>query len=82
MSAACLAKWGMLDKAKRDASVKALEVTEVVIITQSMFEAQLASLPPWIVNFIKILNGRLRASNEKLAAAMQQLDKYGSPPAA
>lgn len=68
---------GMLDQTKRDASVRALEFTEVIIITKDMFETQMAALPPWILNFIKILISRLRITNEKLAAALQQLEANG-----
>jgi CRP-like cAMP-binding protein len=68
---------GMLDQARRDASVKALEFTEVLIITKDMFENQLTLLPAWIVNFIKILVSRLRTTNDKLAAAIQLLEMHG-----
>ena len=68
---------GMLGQIKRDASVKAIDFTEVLIITNDMFEAQLASLAPWVTNFIKILINRLRNTNDKLATAMQVLDKHG-----
>lgn len=68
---------GMLGQIKRDASVKAIEFTEVIIITKDMFEAQLSSLAPWVTNFIKILINRLRATNEKLAVAMQTLETNG-----
>ena len=68
---------GMLDQTKRDASVKAVEFTEVLIITKDMFENQLTLLPAWIVNFIKILISRLRITNDKLAAAIQLLEMNG-----
>ena len=68
---------GMLDQARRDASVKAVEFTEVLIITKDMFENQLTLLPAWIVNFIKILISRLRITNDKLAAAIQLLELNG-----
>lgn len=68
---------GMLDQTKRDASVKAVDFTEVLIITKDMFENQLAQLPAWIVNFIKILISRLRVTNDKLAAAIQLLEMNG-----
>lgn len=68
---------GMLGQTKRDASVKAIDFTEVLIITNEMFEAQLASLAPWVTNFIKILINRLRNTNDRLAAAMQMLEANG-----
>jgi CRP-like cAMP-binding protein len=68
---------GMLDQTKRDASVKALEYSEVLVITPDMFEDQMKSLPAWVVNFIKILISRLRITNEKLVAAQQRLEGSG-----
>lgn len=68
---------GMLGQAKRDASVKALEYTECVVITNEMFENQMASLPAWVVNFIKILISRLRTTNEKLVSSQQILEAHG-----
>ena len=68
---------GMLGQTKRDASVKAVDFTEVLIITNDMFEAQLASLAPWVTNFIKILINRLRSTNNRLAEAMQMLEANG-----
>lgn len=68
---------GMLDQARRDASVKAVDFTEVLIITKDMFENQLTLLPAWIVNFIKILVSRLRITNDKLTAAIQLLEMNG-----
>jgi CRP-like cAMP-binding protein len=68
---------GMLGQIKRDASVKAIDFTEVLIITNDLFESQMASLPAWVVNFVKILINRLRSTNEKLAGAMQLLEANG-----
>lgn len=68
---------GMLDQTRRDASVKALEFTEVLIITKDMFESQMAQLPAWIVNFIKILISRLRNTNYRLTEALQLLEANG-----
>lgn len=67
----------MLGQIKRDASVRAVDFTEVLIITNEMFEHQMAALPPWVVNFVKILINRLRNTNERLAAALQVLDAKG-----
>ena len=61
----------MLDKGRRDATVKALEYTELLVISRDMFDSQMAALPPWVLNFIKIIISRLRLTNDKLFAAMQ-----------
>src|SRR5690606_27774509 len=37
--------------------------------------SQMAVLPAWIVNFIKILIGRLRSTNDRLAAALRRLEE-------
>jgi CRP-like cAMP-binding protein len=72
---------GMLDQgAKRDASVRALEYTEVLVITRDMFDSQMTALPPWVMNFIKIIISRLRVTNDKLLAAMRQLEAHGLSP--
>jgi CRP-like cAMP-binding protein len=61
--------------------VRAVEATEALVITKDMFESQMASLPAWVVNFIKIVVGRLRDTNEKLAEAKSLLEANGLGPA-
>jgi CRP-like cAMP-binding protein len=69
---------GMLDPgAKRDASVKAKEYTEVLVITRDMFDSQMKALPPWVLNFIKIIISRLRVTNDRMVDAMQALEANG-----
>jgi CRP-like cAMP-binding protein len=67
----------MLGQVKRDASVRAVDFTEALIITNEMFENQMLALPPWVMNFIKILINRMRTTNDRLAAAMQLLEAHG-----
>ena len=71
---------GMLDQTNRDASVKAVDYVECIVITKDMFENQMAALPPWVVNFIKILISRLRITNEKLLSTLQTLEANGLTP--
>ena len=61
----------MLDESKRSASVQATEPTECTIITKQIFEDQLARIPNWMVNMIRILVQRLRDTNEKLRVHME-----------
>lgn len=61
----------MLDESKRSASVQAMEPTECTIITKQIFEDQLARIPNWMVNMIRILVQRLRDTNEKLRVHME-----------
>lgn len=72
---------GMLDQTVRDASVKAVDYVECIVITKEMFENQMTALPPWVVNFIKILISRLRITNEKLLSTLQTLEAHGLAPA-
>ena len=71
---------GMLDQTRRDASVKAVEYTECIVITREMFDSQMAALPAWVVNFVRILVGRLRSTNDRLAAALQTMEAHGLAP--
>lgn len=71
---------GMLDQTVRDASVKAVDYVECIVITKEMFENQMTALPPWVVNFIKILISRLRITNEKLLSTLQTLEAHGLAP--
>ena len=61
----------MLDESKRSASVQAIEPTDCTIITKQIFEDQLARIPNWMVNMIRILVQRLRDTNEKLRVHME-----------
>ena len=61
---------GMFGQSRRDASVKALEETEVLVITDEVFDEQMEKLPPWVISYIKTLVSRLRITNEKLIAAL------------
>jgi len=56
----------VIDEQKRSASVKAVEATEVTIISKQMFDDQLSQLPPWVVTMIKLLVARIRQTNDKL----------------
>jgi CRP-like cAMP-binding protein len=62
----------MIDNYPRCASVQAIEYTEVTIITRKVFEDQLAAIPPWMVNMIRILVKRLRETNEKLRSTVER----------
>jgi len=61
-----IGEMGLFEKVPREASVKALEPCEVLIISREMFEAQMNQVPAWIVNLFKLLTQRLRDANDKL----------------
>jgi CRP-like cAMP-binding protein len=63
-----IGEMGLFEKTKRDASVKAIEYTEMLIISREMFDEQMTRVPPWMVNLFKILTQRLRVTNERLMA--------------
>ncbi len=63
---------GMFGESRREASVKAIEDTEVLVITDEVFDTQMDKLPPWVVSYIKTLVSRLRITNEKLMAALDK----------
>jgi len=60
----------MIDESRRSASVQAIEPTECTIITKKIFEDQLAQIPPWMVNMIRILVQRIRETNDKLRVSI------------
>jgi len=71
---ALIGELGLFGKSRRDASVKALERTEILVISLQMFEEQMNRVPPWMVNLFKILSQRLRTTNEKLVETTRRLE--------
>ncbi len=68
-----IGEMGLFEKTRRDATVKALEYTEMLIITREMFEEQMSKVPPWMVNIFKLLTQRLRVTNERYMETLQKL---------
>ena len=64
----------VIDEQTRSASVKAIEKTVVTILTQEMFNDQLAQLPSWVLTMVKLLVTRIRVTNEKLRHATANSD--------
>lgn len=60
---------------RRDANVKALEFTQIIIITPAMLEEQIGKLPSWAGNFFRILVERLQITNERLLDATAKLQE-------
>jgi len=56
----------LIDDQKRSATVQAITKTKCTIITKQMFSDQIAKLPPWVTNLIRVLVIRLRETNDKL----------------
>jgi CRP-like cAMP-binding protein len=56
------------DQKPRSAHVKALTQTEITEITRADFDKLLTQIPKWLVTMLQSLSGRLRTTNEKLAA--------------
>lgn len=68
-----IGEMGLFEKTRRDATVKALEYTEMLIISREMFEEQMTKIPPWMVNLFKLLTQRLRVTNERYIDSLQKL---------
>ncbi len=74
---AMFGEMAMIDENPRSASVQAVMPTVCTVITRKVFEEQLDHIPVWMVNMIKILVMRLRETNDKLRAIIEQ---SGPPP--
>ena len=74
---AMFGEMAMIDENKRSATVQAIEPTVCTVISKKVFEDQLARIPVWMVNMIKILVMRLRETNERLRTIVEQ---YAPPP--
>ncbi len=65
---------------RREANVKALEFTKIIIITPQMLEEQIGNLPAWAGNIFRILVERLQVTNDRLldaTAKLQELEALG-----
>jgi CRP-like cAMP-binding protein len=69
---AMFGEMAMIDENKRSASVQAIEPTVCTVISKKVFEDQLARIPVWMVNMIKILVMRLRETNERLRSIVEE----------
>jgi len=69
---AMFGEMAMIDENKRSASVQAIEPTICTVISKKVFEDQLAHIPVWMLNMIKILVLRLRETNERLRTIVEQ----------
>jgi CRP-like cAMP-binding protein len=69
---AMFGEMAMIDDNPRSASVQAIATTVCTVITRKTFEEQLDHIPVWMVNMIRILVMRLRDTNDKLRAIIEQ----------
>jgi CRP/FNR family transcriptional regulator len=65
-----LGEMGIFEPGKREASARALENTEILVMTREMFQSQLETLQPWVRNIIGLLVQRLRDTNVKYLDAL------------
>jgi CRP-like cAMP-binding protein len=65
---AIVGEMAFFDQKPRSAHVKALTQTEITEITRLDFDKLLTQIPKWLVTMLQSLSGRLRTTNEKLAA--------------
>ncbi len=57
----------------RSATAKALENSDLLVITKEMFESQLNKVPSWFVTMFKAMIERLRDTNNMVDALKQQI---------
>jgi CRP-like cAMP-binding protein len=65
---AIVGEMAFFDQKPRSAYVKALTQTEITEITRADFDRLLTQIPRWLVTMMQSLSGRLRTTNDKLAA--------------
>ncbi len=82
---ALFGEMGIFEPGRREASARALENTEILVMTREMFQAQVETLQPWVRNIIGLLVQRLRDTNAKyldaLGAAAERQVKPDDAPA-
>ncbi|KMQ49903.1 hypothetical protein CHISP_3190 [Chitinispirillum alkaliphilum] len=61
-----LGEMSLLDNLPRSATGIALERTKTVVVNEAFFQHTLQKLPSWLSSIIKIIVGRLRATNERI----------------
>jgi CRP-like cAMP-binding protein len=65
---AIVGEMAFFDDKPRSASVKAVDNTEVTVISKADFEKLLTQVPKWMVSMMQSLVARLRQTNERLQA--------------
>jgi CRP-like cAMP-binding protein len=65
---AIVGEMAFFDQKPRSAHVKALTQVEINEITRADFDKLLTQIPKWLFTMLQSLSGRLRTTNEKLAA--------------
>ncbi|MBN1984001.1 MAG: cyclic nucleotide-binding domain-containing protein [Chitinivibrionales bacterium] len=61
-----IGEMSLLDNQPRSATIKALETTKVIVITDKYFAATLQKAPQWLTSLIKIIVSRLRDANKRV----------------
>ncbi|NLE44354.1 MAG: Crp/Fnr family transcriptional regulator [Chloroflexi bacterium] len=83
---------GLVDNNERSADVLTLEKSALLILDRPTFDQCVNTIPPFVLNLLRVLNARLRRANEQIQALMtldvsgrvaRQLlayaDEYGEP---
>jgi len=74
---AIVGEMAFFDNKPRSASVRALQPSEVTIVTKADFENLLKQVPKWMVSMMQSLVSRLRQTNEKLQVVEAQVAGSG-----
>ncbi len=61
-----IGEMSLLDNQPRSATIRALEPTTVVVISESVFQATLQKAPVWLTSIVKIVVSRLRDANKRV----------------
>lgn len=73
---AIVGEMAFFDQKPRSAYVKALAQSEITEITRNDFDKLLTQIPKWLVTMLQSLSGRLRTTNDKLAA-LEKAERSG-----
>ena len=67
---AVIGEMSLLDNMPRSATVKAVEITKLLVVNELIFQTALKSVPVWLTSIIKIVVSRLRDANKRVDMAV------------
>lgn len=67
---AVIGEMSLLDNMPRSATVKAVEITKLLVINELIFQTALKSVPVWLTSIIRIVVSRLRDANKRVDVAV------------
>jgi CRP-like cAMP-binding protein len=67
---AVIGEMSLLDNMPRSATVKAVELTKLLVVNELTFQTALKEIPVWITSIIRIVVSRLRDANKRVDQAV------------